>query len=97
MINKKPRIAVIGTGWWSTEFHIPSLKKYESCDLVALVDPNKDKRQKAQTMFDISNGYNSVTQMLSELQIDGAIVATPSASHYPVAKELLQNGVNVMV
>jgi predicted dehydrogenase len=97
MINKKPRIAVVGTGWWATEFHIPSLKKYESCELVALVDPNKDKRQKAQTMFDISNGYNSVTQMLSELQIDGAIVATTSASHHPVAKELLQNGVNVMV
>ena len=55
MINKKPRIAVVGTGWWATEFHIPSLKKYESCELVALVDPNKDKRQKAQTMFDISN------------------------------------------
>ena len=51
MINKKPRIAVVGTGWWATEFHIPSLKKYESCELVALVDPNKDKRQKAQTML----------------------------------------------
>lgn len=93
----KPKIAVVGTGWWSTEFHIPSLMQYPDCELVALVDPNREKRMKAQNMFDIPHGFDTVSQALSEIDIDGAIIATPSASHYFVAKELLENGVHVMV
>jgi hypothetical protein len=93
----KPRIAVVGTGWWSTEFHIPSLKKYADCELVALIDPNIEKRRKAEEMFDISAGFSSVSEALSAMKIDGAIVSTPSTLHYPVAKELLENGVHVMV
>jgi predicted dehydrogenase len=96
-MSARPRIAVVGTGWWSTEFHIPSLKKYPDCELVALIDPNAEKRKKAQDMFDIAAGFGSVTEALSEMKIDGAIVATPSTLHYPVAKELLENGVHVMV
>ena len=96
-MSTKPRIAVIGTGWWSTEFHIPSLKKYPDCELVALIDPNAEKRKKAQDMFEIPTGYSSITEALAEIKLDGAIVATPSALHYSVAKELLENGVHVMV
>ena len=96
-MSTKPRIAVVGTGWWSTEFHIPSLKKYPDCELVALIDPNAEKRKKAQDMFEIPTGYSSITEALAEIKLDGAIVATPSALHYPVAKELLENGVHVMV
>lgn len=96
-MSARVRIAVVGTGWWSTEFHIPSLKKYPDCELVALVDPNAEKRKKAQDMFDIAAGFGSVTEALSEMNIDGAIVATPSALHHPVTKELLENGVHVLV
>ncbi len=96
-MERKPKIAVVGTGWWSTEFHIPSLKQYADCELVALVDPNANKRKQAEEMFEIPAGFDTVTQALAELEIDGAIVATPSALHHPVAKELLENGVHVMV
>jgi predicted dehydrogenase len=93
----KPKIAVVGTGWWSTEFHIPALKKYADCDLVAVVDPNDVKRKKAEDMFEIPAGFGTVSELLRSMEIDGAIVATPSALHYVVAKELLDNGVHVMV
>lgn len=93
----KPRIAVVGTGWWSTEFHIPSLKKYSDCELVTLVDPNSEKRKKAEELFEIPHGFSSVTEALASMKIDGAIVATPSALHYQVTRELLENGVHVMV
>jgi predicted dehydrogenase len=96
-MSERPRIAVVGTGWWSTEFHIPSLKKYADCELVALVDPNEAKRKKAEEMFEIPAGFSTVTEVLAEMKIDGAIVATPSALHHPVAKELIENGVHVMV
>ena len=97
MNGLKPKIAVVGTGWWSTEFHIPALKEYADCDLVAVVDPNDVKRKKAEDMFEIPAGFGTVSELLRSMEIDGAIVATPSALHYVVAKELLDNGVHVMV
>lgn len=96
-MSAKPRIAVVGTGWWSTEFHIPSLMKYSDCEVVALIDPNAEKLKKAQDMFGIPSCYATVTEALAEMKLDGAIIATPSALHYPVTKELLGNGVHVMV
>jgi predicted dehydrogenase len=97
MKGLRPRIAVVGTGWWSTEFHIPALMEYADCELVALVDPNESKRKKAEEMFEIASGFATVSELLLAMNIDGAIVATPSALHYPVAKELLENGVHLMV
>jgi predicted dehydrogenase len=90
-------MAVVGTGWWATEYHIPALLNYADCELVALVDPNVDKRRMVQENFNIPTGFASVEELCAEMQIDGAIVATPSARHYPVAKHLIESGVSVMV
>lgn len=97
MSSARAKIAVVGTGWWATEFHIPSLLNYDDCELVALVDPNTVKRQRAQENFGIQAGFTSVEELCSQMEIDGAIVATPSASHYPVTRHLIECGVNVMV
>lgn len=97
MTAQKIKIAVVGTGWWATEFHIPSLLKYPDCRIVALVDPNVQKRKKAQELFGIPAGFSSVSEMVSAVEVDGAIIATPSGLHHPVAMELLNNGIHVMV
>jgi predicted dehydrogenase len=97
VIDGKPKMAVVGTGWWSTEFHIPSLIDYPECELVALVDPNEEKRRKAEELFGIKYGFSSVEEMCAAMKVDGAIVATPSAYHYPIAKYLMSQGVHVMV
>jgi predicted dehydrogenase len=41
------RVGVIGAGWWSTRFHLPSLVEYEHADVVALVDPDEGRREGA--------------------------------------------------
>ena len=38
-----PRLAVVGTGWWSSEFHIPSLTAYDGAELVGLVDADPER------------------------------------------------------
>ena len=32
----RARMGVIGTGWWATQAHIPSLRAYEKADLVGV-------------------------------------------------------------
>ena len=39
---EKARVAVIGTGWWSTYTHIPGLIGHPDAELVALCDRNPE-------------------------------------------------------
>ena len=43
--DRAPRIAVVGTGWWSANHHVPSLAGYAGADLVALCDPQRDRAE----------------------------------------------------
>ena len=35
----RPRIAVVGAGWWSANHHVPSLAQHDGAELVAICDP----------------------------------------------------------
>ena len=50
----KPRIGVIGAGWWSTDHHMPSLKSYEKVDFCAIAELKSKKLSKAANHFEIS-------------------------------------------
>ena len=52
-MNQKARIAVIGTGWWATEVHIPALIANPKADLVALCDKDPQRLKNAATHFQI--------------------------------------------
>ena len=41
--TRVPRIAVVGTGWWSANHHVPSLAQYDGAELVALCDPRRER------------------------------------------------------
>jgi predicted dehydrogenase len=102
MINEingeaQARIAVVGTGWWATEFHIPSLIDHPTAELVAVVDVDPVRLEAVTTTFGIA-GYPSLQALLAAgVGIDGVVVATNSAGHFPVAREALGAGLHVMI
>ncbi len=93
----RPRIAVIGTGWWATQQHIPSLLAYENADLVALADTNAEKLRKAATHFGISTTFGSHRELLDAGVADAVVVAVPHARHYDVSADALSHGLHVLV
>lgn len=94
--NERPRLAVVGCGWWATQFHIPGLLGYEGAELVGVVDADTSRLSAACATFDIP-GYMSLEELLATTALDGVVVATTSATHYELARRALAAGLHVMV
>ena len=92
----KARIGVIGAGWWATQFHIPSLKKYEKADLVGIADVKPEKAAAAADYYDVGDTYDDHRELLAA-GVDGVVIAVQHAYHYEVARDALDAGVHVLV
>jgi len=97
MTTSPARIAVIGSGWWATEHHIPALLAHPDAELAALCDADLDKAWTTADAYAIAHAYASVDELLASERLDGAVVVTDHASHYTVAKSCLQAGLHILV
>ena len=93
----KARIAVVGTGWWATANHLPALMSHPNAEIVAICDVDETKAQKAADEFDIKTIYTNLEALLAKEMLDGVMVATYHAAHYPVAKTCLEHGLHVYI
>lgn len=93
----KARVAVIGTGWWSTYTHIPGLQDYEGADLVALADKDEQKLQAADAEYHVGKTYTDYRVMIDEQKLDGVVIGTPHATHYEIARYCLEHDLHVMI
>ena len=91
------RIAVIGTGWWSTTAHIPALEANPNADLVALADVRSDVLDKAARHFGVERTYTDIHEMLAQEQLDGVVIAVWHAAHYEAARACLEQGLHVVL
>jgi predicted dehydrogenase len=97
------RIGVIGTGWWSTQFHLPGLTSYDQAEVVALADPNRRKLDAAGDAFGIGIGiggagrYEDYRDLLAAGDVAGVVIAVPHVYHYEIARAALDAGVSVML
>lgn len=97
MIADKPRIGVVGTGWWSTEHHLPSLAGYDGARLAAVADTDVDRARTASARFGIELAFSSAEELYASGAIDGVVVATPHTTHHPLARAALDHGLHVFV
>lgn len=94
---EKARVAVIGTGWWSTYTHIPGLIEHPNAELVALCDRNPEALAAAAERYGIDRTYSDVDELLANEALDGAVVAVYHAAHYAVARQCLEAGLHIML
>jgi predicted dehydrogenase len=97
MSGEKARIAVIGTGWWSTYVHIPGLLNNPDADLIAIADKSPAALDKAQAAYGPITSYADHQALLANEQLDGAIIAVNHNAHYAVARDCLAAGLHVML
>ena len=94
---EKAKIGVIGTGWWSTNAHIPTLKAHPDAELVALSDIRPDILSKAAEKYQVSQTYTNYREMLTDEELDGVVIAVWHAAHYEVARTCLEHGLHVLL
>jgi predicted dehydrogenase len=95
--QRRARIGIIGTGWWATYAHLPSLTSYPPADVVALADPSPERLAQAAEHFGIEARYADYRAMLDQADLDGVVVATPHTTHYAIATEVLRRGIPLML
>ncbi len=93
--ERRIRFGVVGCGAVSERYHLPALARAPDVELVALVDPVRERAATLAERF----GAPVVGEHHRELvgRVDAAVVAAPNRLHEPVAVDLLAEGVHVLV
>ena len=75
--------------------HVPALRRRSDVLVTVVADKNRERADKVAAMFDSACAVEDYGQLIGN--VDAAIVAIPNRFHAPVARELLQNGVHVLL
>lgn len=92
---KTLNVAVIGFGVMG-KHHANVYAALPSTRLVAVVDPDKLRRAEAATLHAVAT-YPDLDTLLLHQHLDAASLAAPTSLHYPLAEQLLEAGIHVMV
>jgi predicted dehydrogenase len=87
------RVAVVGYGYWGSK-HVRVLGTIPGVE-VTVVDLDPERRAEAALSFPAARTARSLDEVLHE--VDAAVVASPPASHHPIALEALSAGVHCLV
>ena len=86
----KPRVAFVGTGWIGRH-RMEAMLATGSVDAVAICDPSSDCAAAARALAPGACEVPSLDAML-DLDIDGVVIATPSALHAAQSLQALAAG-----
>jgi predicted dehydrogenase len=88
------RVGLVGFGMSGRVFHAPLISSVEGLELAAVVERNSDH---AAERYPGIKTCRSLEAMLEDSSLGLFVVATPSGSHFEVARQILQAGKNVVV
>lgn len=84
--------AIIGLGYWGKNYY-RILNSNDNINLSAVVDSNQNIN-----LDEATKHFPDLEDLLnSKINIDAAIIATPTNTHYEITKKLLNNGIHVLV
>lgn len=90
------RVGIIGTGWWATHAHLPSLTTYEDAEIIGVADIDGERARITADKFGVTHAFADHQDLLA-MQPDAVIVVTPHHTHYQLVKDALNAGADVMV
>jgi predicted dehydrogenase len=89
------RVLVIGVGSIG-ERHVRCFQATDRTD-VSICEPNDTLRAKVTNEYSISQSYSNFDAALSDHRPECAVIATPAASHVPIAIKLAEAGVHLLI
>lgn len=87
-------IGLIGFGFAGKTFHAPVITSVPGMRLAGVVQRSGDE---AALRFPGTKVFRSTEELLSDTDIDLAVIATPNQSHFSIAKQCLESGRHVVV
>ena len=93
MINDKINIGVVGTGKLGT-YHIQKLLKQPTCHFVGIHDLNRKLMESHKQQYQL-NIFDNMASLVEKC--DAIIIATPTITHYELAKYAIENNLHVFI
>lgn len=97
MSTAQVRVGVIGTGWWASAHHLPTLLAHPGADVVALADADGERVRAAGTHFGVDRVFDDYRDLLALADLDAVVIAVPHALHAVVADAALRAGRHVLI
>lgn len=88
-----PRLGFLGLGWIG-QHRMQALLEEKACRVVAIADPSDEVRARVQPLVPDAAFGTSLDELLQH-ELDGIVIATPSALHAQQALAALERGVAV--
>jgi len=82
------RFALIGLGWWTTEFALPAIEASEFCETTVLVSSSREKAGRVAQAHNVAHGisYEDFHDGAASDAHDAVYICTPNALHLPYAE-----------
>lgn len=87
---------MIGTGRIATTAHIPAYLSNKHVDLVALVDTDRRKVERAARKFGVKEFFLSVGDLFEKQEVDAVSVCTPPNTHEEITLKAIGYGAHVL-
>jgi predicted dehydrogenase len=91
LIESKPKLGFIGVGWIGRN-RLEAIAKENIADIKFISEPNAQFSDEALNLVPEANAVDSLRKMASSSELDGVIIATPSALHASQSIEAIQQG-----
>lgn len=91
--GRLPRLGFLGLGWIG-QHRMRALLEAKGCEVAAIADPSGEMRQKAAALVPGATAVATLDDLLQH-ELDGVVIATPSALHAQQAMQALQRGMAV--
>jgi scyllo-inositol 2-dehydrogenase (NADP+) len=88
------RVGLVGFGMAGRVFHAPLISSVQGLQLTAVVERRTDA---AAQRYPGLKTYRTLEKLLANSSIDLVVVATPSGTHFEVAKQVMEKGKSVIV
>jgi predicted dehydrogenase len=92
-VNSLPRLGFLGLGWIG-QHRMRALMAEQACQVIVVADPSAEARSSAQQLAPGARAVATLEELLG-FELDGAVIATPSALHAQQAQALLERGIAV--
>jgi predicted dehydrogenase len=95
-MTSKLILAQLGCGYWGPNL-LRNFSALPGCTVKYVVDSSAERRGFVEANFPVSRAIESYQSVLEDPSVHGVIIATPAASHFALAKQVLDAGKHVFV
>ncbi len=90
------RVAVVGLGYWGPNL-VRTLNELPEAEIVAICDQDEKTLKKIGRRYPAVRQEADLGSILADADVEAIAIATPVASHYPLARRALEAGKHVFV